>query len=79
MEEDKEKEQETQSAEDSTQCLIKDLRDMVENRLKQFSIEDVNPNNLDILYKLVDIHKDLANEDYWKIKKEVYKNEIRKL
>lgn len=70
MEEDKEKEDKFQT---------EDLKKMVENRLKEFSIEDVNPDNLDILYKLVDIHKDLANEEYWKIKKEVYKNEIRKL
>ncbi len=70
MEEDKEKEDKFQT---------EDLKEMVENRLKEFSIEDVNPDNLDILYKLVDIHKDLANEEYWKIKKEVYKNEIRKL
>lgn len=27
--------------------------------------------NVDILGKLVDIHKDLANEEYWKIKEEV--------
>ena len=70
MEEDMEKQDKFQT---------EDLKKMVENRLKEFSIEDVNPDNLDILYKLVDIHKDLANEEYWKIKKEVYKNEIRKL
>lgn len=70
MEEDEEKQDKFQT---------EDLKEMVENRLKEFSIEDVNPDNLDILYKLVDIHKDLANEEYWKIKKEVYKNEIRKL
>jgi len=70
MEEDTEKQDKFQA---------EDLKEMVENRLKEFSIEDVNPDNLDILYKLVDIHKDLANEEYWKIKKEVYKNEIRKL
>lgn len=79
MEEDKEQKEQNQAMEDSTQCLINDLKGMVESKLKQFSVEDINPNNLDILYKLVDIHKDLANEDYWKTKKEVYKNEIRKL
>ena len=54
MEEDKEKQDKFQT---------EDLKEMVENRLKEFSIEDVNPDNLDILYKLVDIHKDLANEE----------------
>lgn len=30
----------------------------------------VSSNNLDYLYKLVDIHKDMANEKYWKVKEE---------
>ena len=33
--------------------------------------------NIDYLYKLIDIHKDLKNEDYWKAKEEYY--EIRRL
>lgn len=34
-------------------------------------VEDgIHNGNVDYLYKLVDIHKDLKNEDYWKTKKE---------
>lgn len=32
--------------------------------------EGITSANVDYLYKLVDIHKDIANEDYWKMKEE---------
>ena len=32
--------------------------------------ECITSANVDYLYKLVDIHKDIANEDYWKMKEE---------
>jgi len=37
----------------------------------------IKKENVDYLYKLVDIHKDLKNEEYWKVKEEYY--EIRRL
>lgn len=50
----------------------------IEDKINQIiSEEDVGTSNVDFLYKLVDIHKDLKNENYWKIKEENY--EIRKL
>ena len=70
MENEEKKEQE---------CLSIELKKIVENKLQEFKKTDINPSNLDILYKLVDIHKDLENEEYWKVKKEVYKNEIQRL
>lgn len=34
-------------------------------------LEDgIQSENVDFLYKIIDIHKDIANEDYWQIKKE---------
>lgn len=40
----------------------------------------IQNNNIDILGKLIDMHKDLANEKYWKKKEEMYNDEeIRKL
>ena len=33
--------------------------------------------NVDYFYKLIDIHKDIENEEYWKIKKEVLENDVR--
>ena len=42
----------------------------VEQQIKEISAEGVNTNNVDYLYRLVDIHKDLKNEEYWKEKGE---------
>ena len=30
----------------------------------------IDSGNIDVIYKLVDIHKDIANEEYWEAKKE---------
>ena len=32
--------------------------------------QGINEGSLDYLYKVVDIHKDIANEEYWKMKEE---------
>lgn len=43
--------------------------ELVENSINNIVGEDeLNVNDLDILYKLVDIHKDVCNEKYWKVK-----------
>ena len=69
MEENKEK-QET---------LEYKLCEKVSEKIKEIlEVEGVKRENVDYLGKLVDIHKDLKNEKYWK-KKEEYYNEIRKL
>lgn len=50
----------------------------VENQIKETIRDGVKIENVEYLYKLVDIHKDLKNEEYWKKKGEYY-DEIRKL
>lgn len=40
--------------------------------------EGLTRENVDYIYKLVDIHKDLKNEKYWNIKEEKYNDEIRR-
>ena len=50
----------------------------VENQIKETIRDGVKRENVEYLYKLVDIHKDLKNEEYWKKKGEYY-DEIRKL
>lgn len=47
--------------------------EQVEGLIERILNEGIQSGNLDMLGKLVDIHKDLANEDYWKKKEEVYK------
>ena len=49
------------------------IKCMVEKELEQISEVELNANNLEALYKLVDIYKDLENIDYWDVKKEVMK------
>ena len=49
------------------------IKAMIVKELEQFSDVDLTGDELDVLYKLVDIDKDLENIDYWKVKKEVMK------
>lgn len=51
-----------------------EITQQVENQLEEIANEKVNTNNVDYLYRLVDIHKDLANENYWKEKIKMYGN-----
>lgn len=55
------------------------ILEKVEEQIETIKAEGVNKENVDYLFKLVDIHKDLKNEKYWKIKEEKYNDEIRKL
>lgn len=60
--------------------LQENILEKVESRITQIiNSEGVKRDNVDYLYKLVDIHKDLKNENYWKIKEEKYHEEIRRL
>lgn len=47
---------------------VEEVRTEVEKHIDNVIKQGVSANNADYLYKLVDIHKDLANEDYWKEK-----------
>lgn len=47
------------------------VKKQVEEKIKEISQEGINMGNLETLGELVDIHKDLENEEYWKEKKEV--------
>ena len=61
--------------------MEKELKDKLEKELENqigTLVEDgFGYENLDMLGKLVDIHKDLANEEYWKEKKEAMKMNYR--
>lgn len=66
MEEEKEKEENTSYTDGIKELVVKEL--------KQFSnTTELNDDELNVLYKLVDINKDLENIDYWNVKKEVMK------
>lgn len=42
------------------------LNEKLEEKICQIIEEDISPNNIEMLDMLVDIHKDVANEEYWK-------------
>lgn len=52
---------------------IQAIKDLVETELKELLNVGLQEDNIDNLGKLIDIHKDIENETYWKEKEEVYK------
>ena len=45
--------------------------EQVEEAINGILEQKVQPGNADYLYKLIDIHKDIKNEEYWKEEKEM--------
>ena len=45
----------------------------IEEQIKHINEEGIQPTNVKYLSELVDIHKDLANETYWKEKMNMYR------
>lgn len=50
--------------------LCKELNMQVEKEIQEILNDGIHDNNIEMLGDLVDIHKDLANEEYWNVKKE---------
>ena len=50
--------------------LIPKAKEEVEKLIKQITESGLQVANVELLYKLIDIHKDMANEEYWKEKEE---------
>lgn len=46
------------------------VNEQVEEKINSLLKDGIKQANVDYLYKLVDIHKDLANEEYWEKKEE---------
>lgn len=62
-------EEENKSEEKEIQQTIDDkILSKTEKSIENILNEGLTDTNLDILYKLVDIHKDISNEKYWKVK-----------
>lgn len=57
--------------------LNKEVKKLVEEKIGKILEVGIQSDNVDYLYKLIDIHKDIENEDYWKCKKEVLKMRYR--
>ena len=52
------------------QKFIEKIKKESEKIINGILEQGINEENLDYLYKVVDIHKDIANEEYWLVKKE---------
>lgn len=57
--------------EKTNQSIKERLKKETEKFIECILEEGLNSNNAELLGEVVDIHKDLANEDYWETKKEV--------
>ena len=75
MAEEKKSEQPEVKQPDKT--ILEKVKTTVESKLEKLMETGTQVGNIDYLYKLIDIHKDIENEDYWKIKKEVLENDVR--
>lgn len=71
---DEEKENQVEQVEKTLKDKIKET---VEGKLEKLLETGIQSSNVDYFGKLVDIHKDIENEEYWKVKKEVLENDVR--
>lgn len=57
--------------------LVEKINEQVEKEMSNLIQEGIHVDNINMLGKLVDIHKDLANEEYWEEKKEAMQMRYR--
>lgn len=50
--------------------LLEELKKQTEQKIEEIMKQGLQQNNIDMMYTLIDIHKDIANEEYWKEKGE---------
>lgn len=50
--------------------LLEDVKNKSEELIKNLTEEGIKTDNIGLLEKIIDIHKDIANEEYWECKKE---------
>ena len=74
MAEEKKTEQQSEQPKKSFHEKVKEL---VETKIEKLMETGIQVGNVDYFYKLIDIHKDIANEEYWEVKKEVLENDVR--
>lgn len=70
-----EKEKEKQKKEGKE--LLQEVSEKVEEKIKSIIDSGITPDNIEALGELIDIHKDICNEEYWKKKEEVFNMRYR--
>lgn len=63
--------------EETNKRIGEEVNKQVEQEIAAIVQEGIQAENVNMLGKLIDIHKDLANEDYWNKKKEVMQMRYR--
>lgn len=66
-----------QQVEQPKKSFAEKVKTMVETKIEKLMETGIQVGNVDYFYKLIDIHKDIANEEYWEVKKEVLENDVR--
>ena len=66
-----------QQAEQKEKTFNEKVKSLVETKIEKLMETGIQVGNVDYFYKLIDIHKDMANEEYWEVKKEVLENDAR--
>lgn len=66
-----------QQVEQKEKTFTEKVKNLVETKIEKLMETGVQVGNVDYFYKLIDIHKDIENEEYWKVKKEVLKDDVR--
>ena len=56
--------------EEKDKSMKEKVNEQVEEKINSLLKDGIKQANVDYLYKLVDIHKDLANEEYWEKKED---------
>lgn len=56
--------------------LLNKVNKQVEEKINNIITQGIKPENIENLYKLVDIHKDIANEQYWNVEKKGEEQEM---
>lgn len=56
----------------NTEEVLSKVKEETEKVLEKIVEDGLQSDNVDLLYKIIDIHKDVANEEYWKGKEEYY-------
>lgn len=52
--------------------VLEKVKEQTETLIDGILEDGIKPENIELLYKMIDIHKDIANEEYWKMKEEKY-------
>lgn len=55
---------------EKTMEMHKKVKEETEQLICEIIEEGIKSDNVDLLYKAIDIHKDIANEEYWIVKEE---------